>query len=123
MVLDIRPILRGETKRIDIDYSLTPYGITGVSFGEAKVVGDVTDTGGCIELSLSASVSYTGECARCLEPVEGVFEMEFTRTVAEDCSLRTSCLESCPLKTILLSRSATWRISFSLSPIPHITNL
>ena len=93
MVLDIRPILRGETKRIDIDYSLTPYGITGVSFGEAKVVGDVTDTGGCIELSLSASVSYTGECARCLEPVEGVFEMEFTRTVAEESSLSEEALE------------------------------
>ena len=93
MVLDIRPILRGETKRIAIDYSLTPHGITGVNFGEAEVKGEVKDTGGCIELSLSATVGYEGECARCLEPVKGVFEMDFTRTVAEESSLSEEALE------------------------------
>ena len=93
MVLDIRPILRGEVKRIDIDYFLTPHGISGVSFDEAKIVGDVKDSGGVIELSLSTSVRYTGECARCLEPVEGVFEMDFTRTVAEEASLSEEALE------------------------------
>ncbi len=93
MILDIRPILRGEVKRIDIEYTLTPEAIPGVSFGEAAVRGQVADCGGVIELSLCASVSYTAECARCLKAIDGVFEMDFSRTVAEESELSEEALE------------------------------
>ncbi len=93
MILDIRPILRGETKRIDIEYRLTPRELSGVEFGEAHVHGSVVDTGGCIELSLRTNVGYRGECARCLDEVKGTFELDFTRTVAEESSLSSEALE------------------------------
>ena len=92
MILDIRPILRGETDCIEIDYTLTPEKISGVEFETAKVSGKVVDTGGCITLSLSASVEYKGECARCLDEVSGVFEMEFERTVADEKTLSEEAL-------------------------------
>ena len=93
MILDIRPILRGETDCIDIDYTLEPREISGVELESASVRGRVVDTGGCITLSLSATVAYTGECARCLEKVDGVFEMEFERTVADEKTLSDEALE------------------------------
>ena len=44
MVLDMRPMLRGETKHIHIDYLLTPDLPDGAQFdGDAHVLGDVTD--------------------------------------------------------------------------------
>ena len=47
MVLDMRPMLRGETKHIHIDYLLTPDLPDGAQFdGDAHVVGDVTDEAG-----------------------------------------------------------------------------
>ena len=92
VILDIRPILRGETDCIEIDYSLTPENISGVEFGIASVKGRVVDTGGCITLSLSATVDYKSECARCLEEVRGTFEMEFERTVADEKTLSEEAL-------------------------------
>ena len=93
MILDIRPILRGETDCIDIDYTLVPQEIAGVEFGNATVKGKVATSGGCITLSLSAELEYKGECARCLDPVSGVFNMDFERTVADEKTLSEEALE------------------------------
>ena len=92
MVLDIRPILRGDTDCIEINYVLTPEQISGVEFGKASVKGSVTDTGSCIELALFATVDYKGECARCLDEVNGTFEMDFVRTVADEKTLSEEAL-------------------------------
>lgn len=92
MILDIRPILRGETDCIEINYTLTPESIAGIELDNASVKGRVADTGGCITLSLSATVEYKGECARCLDEVKGVFEMDFERTVADENTLSAEAL-------------------------------
>lgn len=93
MILDIRPILRGETTCIEIDYSLVPEQISGVEFGSAAVQGKVVSSGGCIQLSLSATIEYKGECARCLDEVNGTFKMDFERTVADEKTLSEEALE------------------------------
>ena len=93
MILDIRPILRGDTSCIDIDYDLVPEKIAGVEFGNASIKGKVVSTGGSICLSLSASIDYKGECARCLDPVCGTFKMDFERTVADEKTLSEEALE------------------------------
>lgn len=88
MVLDLRPLLRGETSRIDIDYYLTPEPIEGVTFdSDAHVKGYVTDNAGYMHLVLEAEVGYKGECARCLAPVTGTYRTVFERTVCEEKSL------------------------------------
>ena len=43
MVVDVAPLLRGEVKKIDIDYMLSPEQIDSVSFDDAHVSGVFTD--------------------------------------------------------------------------------
>ena len=93
MILDLKPLLRGETDRIAIDYTLVPERIPGVEFGEASVKGQVKDSGGYIRLTLSASVDYKSECARCLSPIEDRFVLEFERTVSDEKTLSAEAIE------------------------------
>ncbi len=82
MIIDIGPLLRGECDRIEIDYMLTPEPMDGVEFtSDAHISGCITDSAGYMRLKLSASLPYRGECARCLDAVEDVFEADFERTV------------------------------------------
>ena len=39
MVVDVAPLLRGEVKKIDIDYMLSPEQLDGVVFEDARVCG------------------------------------------------------------------------------------
>ena len=93
MTLDLRPLLRGETHCIPIEYTLVPEKIPGVDFGDAAVKGSVTDSGGYIRLLVSAEVDYSSECARCLQPVNGCFKMDFERTVADEKTLSREAIE------------------------------
>lgn len=88
MVVDVAPLLRGEVKRLDIDYRLSPEQIDGVVFdSDARVVGGITDNAGYMRLRLKAELSYHGECARCLAPTDGVFSLDFERTVVTEGTL------------------------------------
>ena len=88
MVLNMGPILRGEINRMEISYDLTPEPVSDVVFPEdARVQGYITDDAGYMRLFLTATLPYRGTCARCLDPVEGVFTLEFERTVAAEGSI------------------------------------
>ena len=93
MVVDVAPLLRGEVKKIDIDYILSTEQIDGVSFEDAHVVGVLTDNSGYMRLKLQATLFYHGECARCLAPVDGVFSLDFERTVAAEGTIDEERLE------------------------------
>ena len=93
MVVDVAPLLRGEVKKIDIDYILLTEQIDGVSFEDAHVVGVLTDNSGYMRLKLQATLFYHGECARCLAPVDGVFSLDFERTVTTEGTIDEERLE------------------------------
>ena len=93
MTLDLRPLLRGETDCINIDYTLVPEKIQGVEFKDAVIKGAVTDSAGYMRLVISAEVEYSSECARCLEPVSGKFKMDFERTVSDAKTLSKEAIE------------------------------
>ncbi|MBO5682560.1 MAG: DUF177 domain-containing protein [Clostridia bacterium] len=85
MILDVGPLLRGEVDSIKIDYMLQPQKLDGVTFnGDAHVLGEITDNAGYMRLTLKAELSYSSECARCLAPVNGVFSLDFERTVVSE---------------------------------------
>lgn len=85
MILDLKPLLRGETDCLEFDYYLTPDAIPDVTFSsDAHVTGKITDNAGYMRLSLSVSVEYNTECARCLSPVSGSFDLTFERTVTTE---------------------------------------
>ncbi len=94
MILDLRPMLRGEVSCIHVDYLLTPNLPDGAEFdGDARVVGDITDRAGYMSLTLTATVSYRSECARCLAPVSGDFAVQLERTVAAEGTLTEEQIE------------------------------
>ena len=94
MILDIKPLLRGEVHRIPVEYSFTPDPISGVRFdGDAEVCGEVTDNAGYMRLVLRVTVSYVAECARCLDDVRGEFSEDFERTVVTRGSVQEETLE------------------------------
>ncbi len=94
MILNMGPILRGEINRMEIAYELAPEPVFDVTFPEnAKVGGYLTDDAGYMRLHLTAMLPYLGQCARCLAPVEGVFVLEFDRTVAAEGTVSEEQLE------------------------------
>ncbi len=94
MVIDVGPLLRGEVKKIDIDYMLAPEPLEGIEFeSDAHVVGTLTDNAGYMRLRLKAELNYHGECARCLAPVDGVFSLDFERTAVAEGTLSEDRLE------------------------------
>ena len=94
MVLNMGPILRGEITRMDISYDLAPETVNDVVFPEnAHVEGELTDDAGYMRLALKATLPYRGFCARCLDAVEGVFTLDFERTVAAEGSITEEQLE------------------------------
>ncbi len=94
MKWDMKPMLRGEIEAFGINYYLTPMEIPGVTFdGELHAIGEVDDNGGYIRLSLTISVPYVAECARCLDKVKGEFVEEFERTVVTRGSVDEDKLE------------------------------
>lgn len=94
MVLDMRPMLRGETDRITVDYLLSsdPTDLPEMS-GPAHVTGSVTDQAGYMRLTLTATVAYAANCARCLDAVTGTFPVTLERTVAAKSTLSEKQLE------------------------------
>ena len=94
MILDMRPMLRGEVSRLAIDYLFSPALPEGIEpSGAAHVTGEIVDQAGYMRLALCASVGYRGVCARCLEPVEDTFTVELARTVAAENTLTEAQLE------------------------------
>ncbi len=105
MVVDVAPLLRGEVKKIDIDYMLSPEHLDGIVFEDAHVSGEITDNSGYMRLCLRAELVYHGECARCLAPVDGVFSLDFERTVATEGSIDEDKLEELADEYVVLEGS------------------
>ena len=106
MLIDVGPMLRGEVSKIDIDYMLAAECVGGVDFtDEAHVVGVLTDNAGYMRLSIKADLPYVGECARCLAPVEGVFSLDFERTVTTEGVLTEQQLDEMSEEYVVINGS------------------
>ena len=92
MIIDINPILKGDTKEITVDYVLSiEEGIDDITFPEPfSVMGSIKDMAGYISLNLEAHVKYSTSCARCLTPMFEEKEILFSKTViTEETKLQT----------------------------------
>ena len=90
MKLDLRPLLAGD-RLLEFDYELlldadsedTVSFLTDVDFpSPMKVSGEITNTAGYMRMTLTMSVDYVAQCARCLSPVTGQFTLDLEKTVA-----------------------------------------
>ena len=103
MIIDLKPMLRGEVDTIDIDFVLTPEIIEDVTFTDgARVCGKITNSAGYMRLKLKAELPYIGECARCLDEVRGTFSLEFERTVVTEGMVSEEKLEESADEYIVL---------------------
>ncbi|MBO4219683.1 MAG: DUF177 domain-containing protein [Clostridia bacterium] len=92
MTIDISPVTTSRTDSLAIScvYGAESRGIfedclSGASLSsDVEVSGNVDDNGGCITLRIRVLFGYTGECARCLDPVSGTFDALIERTVCTD---------------------------------------
>ena len=84
MFIDVKPILSGLTDTIEFDYKLPPIeGFNGIEFfEEITVKGKIKNMAGYMTLEAFASVPYQTACARCTKELSGIFEHEFSRTLA-----------------------------------------
>ena len=88
MLLDLKPMLRGEITRLPVDFRIDPEAPVGVELtGDAHFTGEITNQGGYMRLSATVSLPYRGACARCLDEVEDEFVMPFERTVVTEGTL------------------------------------
>ncbi len=89
MKLDLRPLLAGD-RLLEFDYELsldtsedTATYLAGVDFpSPMKVSGEITNTAGYMRMTLTMSLEYVAQCARCLSPVAGEFTLDLEKTVA-----------------------------------------
>lgn len=91
MKLDLRPMLAGECRCLDVDFSLVPQdysedrtsNLWGVHFSTPlSVIGKITNSAGYMRLTLDAHIEYVAACSRCLCDVPGVFGFTVEKTVA-----------------------------------------
>ncbi len=88
MLLDLKPMLRGEITRLPIDFRIEPEAPVGVELtGDAHIEGEITNQGGYMRLSATVALPYRGVCARCLDELEAEFDMPFERTVVTEGTL------------------------------------
>ena len=107
MQINIGPLLRGETDKIDVSFTMEAEPIEDVEFtGEVTVIGEVRGNAGYTRLDLTVSVPYKGECARCLEEVNGVFSTELERTCVTKNGVSKEELEENEDEYIIISESS-----------------
>lgn len=90
MIIDLTALLTGEASTIDIEFDFVPdmgdeppMALADVTFPNgAHAKGRAVDNAGYIRLELDVTAPWCGECARCLDKVDGVLEFSFERTVA-----------------------------------------
>ena len=83
MIIDINPILKGETNELTVDYSLSiDESVEDITFPDKiSVTGSVKNMAGYITLTLDANVKYETACARCLVPIKAEKSISLNKTV------------------------------------------
>ena len=84
MKINISKLLREQERKIEFSGKTEcPADLYGTEFtGDAEVSGYVLDQAGYMTLKASAKLPYRTSCARCSKPLEGVYELQFSKPVA-----------------------------------------
>ena len=84
MLIDVTPILRGETDRIGIDSRIDPpQDFDDITFtGEINVTGGIKDMSGYTTLDITASIPFRTHCARCWKEISRTFKLDFSKRIA-----------------------------------------
>ena len=84
MLINLSPILRGETDVINFDYKTdSPSDFNDISFSnEISVSGVIRNMAGYISLELKATVPFSTHCARCWSDIDLVYTFDFSKSIA-----------------------------------------
>ena len=91
MIVDIKNLLSGgeREKTFAFDYKVPDDSVffssfPGVDIKPVSVSGRICNMSGYVEVSGDVAAEYSTVCARCAEPINGVFRTEFVRTASEE---------------------------------------
>jgi len=94
MTLDLRPLLYGTESKMPISFSLKPDVPPEFEpMGEATANGEVAKRDGAIYVTLTLSVPYKSQCARCLCEVSDTLNFEYVCKVLEKGSVSEEMLQ------------------------------
>lgn len=89
MKLDITSVLAGRSKKYEFSYEIDPSGEQypippeGIfPTSPIKVEGCVSDSGSCLSLSASATLSYEAQCDRCADKINETVTVTLDRIIA-----------------------------------------
>ncbi len=84
MDINIKPLLSGEVRRLAFDYEIpVEHEENGYVLAKtARVLGEIKDMGGYMQLDADCVIGYETECARCLKKLDGECAIHFSRPVA-----------------------------------------
>ncbi len=91
MIADIKNLLSGGEREQSFEFEYTVpsdsvfrSSFPGVELKPVSVSGRIVNMSGLVEVSGSVKAGYSTVCARCAEPISGVFETEFVRTASKE---------------------------------------
>ena len=90
MLLDITPILNGDTDVLSFEGDDVPENTEGLDFvfsAPIHLSGKVTNMAGYMSLTLDAAYSYDAVCARCLAPIHRDCKLSLEKSVAAEGTL------------------------------------
>ncbi|MBQ2686988.1 MAG: DUF177 domain-containing protein [Clostridia bacterium] len=84
MLIDVSPILRGETARLEFSFELkSPDDFRDIHFSDTvSIHGVITDTAGYMTLVIDSDVPFVTHCARCAKTIERIYPLHIERTLA-----------------------------------------
>ena len=84
MLIDISPILRGETAKMDFSFELdSPEDFRDVHFPDKiNISGVVTDAAGYMTLTAHSDIPFVTHCARCAEEITVIYPLQVERVLA-----------------------------------------
>lgn len=108
MTVDLSALLRGEVHSIDIDAEIMPDSAPeGIKIlPGSRIKGTIEDNAGYIRLTSVAKVPYRGQCARCLDTVDGILEFSFDRTLVTEGMVDPAVLEENEEEYLLITKSS-----------------
>ncbi|MBO4216870.1 MAG: DUF177 domain-containing protein [Clostridia bacterium] len=91
MIVDVKNLLSGGERELPFEFeyavpedSVFRSSFPGVELKPVSVRGKILNMSGLIEVSGDVEVGYSTACARCAEPINGVFRTSFVRTAAAE---------------------------------------
>jgi uncharacterized protein len=96
MLIDVRPMLKGDVREIKLDYlTPPPEDFNDIHFtGDIRITGEIVNHAGYQTLDAVAEVPFTTHCSRCWKDISRIFTLDIHKVLATRQSLQNQTEEN-----------------------------